>query len=119
MFERAPAMMRRHHAHHDLRAGESLLKVVGCASSGGQRAIGKEQAVGARLRYSLANFFLQRPEPYLVIAAPAGDNGYRRAPGTGADHGNPAQARFSLAEACEDFPPPKRFSLPWSSRRMF
>src|SRR5258707_5140122 len=116
VLEDAAAMMRGHHADDNLRSRERVLKIIRYRDRLRNAAIREEESIDTGLLNARADFVFTRPEPHLVLAATAGDNGQRCSPRARANDRYFTQASFSIVWS---FFVPRRFSVPASRRRMF
>ena len=87
-------MLRRHDADHDFSAVQSFLQTAGGQDRCRYGLTGKEQFVHATGRDRIANFFLVRPEPDLMMAAASHHDGETRTPRARADNRDPAHPRL-------------------------
>src|SRR5271166_3406841 len=104
-------MVRRHHADHDLCIAQCLFEAVGGGNEIRYGASCKIVIIRMARIDAVANFRFMRPEANVMAATAAQHDGDGSAPRARSYDGY-------LAQVEPVFPPPKRFSLPASSRRI-
>ena len=97
-------MLRRHHAHYDLRSAKRFAKIVAHGHRLRNRAAGKKFLVHPLFHDRFTDVGFVRPQAYVVSAFASQNNGNSGTPRSRADDGD-------LAHVCLD---PKRFSVPAS-----